>query len=648
MNMNKRISARALLAAASLAVSPSAWSLGLGDATVDSYLNQPLRARIDLISQASDDLASVSARLASADDYELIGASLEDVSVPIRFTVENIDGDAYLLASSQLPLNSPVLRLIVEVNWSSGRMLREYTIFLDPPMVSDQPAPLPRMDQREDPQAEPLPAERAPEPARAEPPARESDLSETASESVSAPTETAPSEPARAATAARPEPAAGEYGPVASGETLWGIAKDWSEGTGLSINKVMIAIQRENPQAFLNNNINLLKRGAILRMPAPGEVERISSATAYNEVASQEEAFYESKGQSAVYSTSTPLLSEDAAEDGYAYPDPQEPAVEPEPAPEPAEEVAAAETEAETVTQDETPAEEAAAEMAEVADATASVEPGTGAVVEEGRLELLPPSEASELDSTYGFEESEENGDTVLASQELRENLARTEEDLIATQQQNEYLEERIRELETQLEEAENATVADSDLAGMEQRLREERTAGQSDDVEKPWYSRFGVWLLGLLVLVAAGAGWFFSRRKDTDTGGETIQEIKDEAEELLRVLDDSTEDSEKAPSPETKEEDADEADEPESGQQDEKKADEEPSRPAPATRFGGSQDEASFLDTESSDPEIQLDLARAYISMGDKEAARGILEDVASSGSEEQKAEAQKMLDLM
>ena len=63
---------------------------------------------------------------------------------------------------------------------------------------------------------------------------------------------------------------------------------------------------------------------------------------------------------------------------------------------------------------------------------------------------------------------------------------------------------------------------------------------------------------------------------------------------------------------------------------------------------FGSSDDEASFLDTESSDPEIQLDLARAYISMGDKEAARVILEEVAANGSKEQQAEARKMLDLM
>ena len=124
MNSNNRgntsVCATALLAVASLGFSPAAWSLGRGDARVESYLNQPLQARIDLIIQAADDLSSATARLASAADYELIGASREAVSVPIRFTIEDIDGDAFILATSNLPISDPVLRLIVEVNWSSG------------------------------------------------------------------------------------------------------------------------------------------------------------------------------------------------------------------------------------------------------------------------------------------------------------------------------------------------------------------------------------------------------------------------------------------------------------------------------------------------------------------------------------------------
>ena len=156
MGLNFRLSATAVFAAVTMLLSPAAWSLGLGDAAVDSYLNQPLQARIDLISQASDDLGSVSARLASAEDYELIGASREAVSVPIRFTIEDVDGDAYILATSTLPIIDPVVRLIVEVNWASGRMLREYTLFLDPPTVPASAPALPRIDQRKPPPARPV------------------------------------------------------------------------------------------------------------------------------------------------------------------------------------------------------------------------------------------------------------------------------------------------------------------------------------------------------------------------------------------------------------------------------------------------------------------------------------------------------------
>ena len=601
MKSKTRISARAFLAVATLAASPAAWSLGLGDATVDSYLNQPLKARIDLVTQETDDLASVSAKLASAADYELIGASLEDVPVPVRFTVENIDGDAYLLASSKLPLNNPVVRLIVEVNWSSGRMLREYTLFLDPPLASDQAAPLPRIEQRESPPPAVVPepdpvqeqASSAPEPARTQPAATQP-----------------------AATTALP--AGTEYGPVASGETLWGIARDWSEGTGLGINKVMIAIQRENPDAFMNGNINLLKRGAILRMPAIDDVERISNSTAYDEVVSQEEAFRQRKGRPSAASTDMPLLSDDSSYPG-ASPSTPEPVV--------------AETEAagpEEATPDDvaSPVEEAIADEAVME---------TTAPAPQDQLELVPPSAASELDSTYGFEESESDGDAALATQALRENLARTEEELITQQQQNEYLEERIRELESQLESQQGAQVEDADLAAMEQRLSEQRRAEQSSAVEKPWYARMGVWLLGLLVLAAAVTGWILSRRSG-GSAEETIQDITDEAEEVLRVLED----------PESQQGDDESAAGDDEDSAAETAEDAGTEEEAKGGQFGAADDEADLLDEESSDPEIQLDLARAYISMGDKEAARVILEEVVANGTGEQQAEAQKMLDLM
>ena len=598
MNTINRISAAAILAAASLTFSPAAWSLGLGDATVESFLNQPLQVRIDLISRESDDLVSVTAKLASADDYELIGANREMVPVPIGFTVEDIEGDAHLVASSNLPIGDPVVRLIVEVNWSSGRLLREYMIFLDPPAFPEQ-APPPRIDERKSPPVVSEPA-REPSVTRAEeqPPA--------------------PAESSRPATSGQ-TPAPGEYGPVKNGETLWKIASNWSRGSGMDINKVMIAIQRENPSAFMKNNINLLKRGAILRMPEAADVDTISTATANNEVASQTDEFEGRKSAAAaeMASPSTPLLAEESAA------------------------VSTLESEAAT-TEADAPDEALQAETADISTASAEqpVEPTD-------QLELVPPSAESDLDSTYGFEETDEgNAEAVASTSALRENLARSEEELINQQQQNAYLAERIKELETELESAKAGQIEDAELANMEERIREERQAqaaasqkpaqsAREKAGDKPWYSRLSLWLVGLLVLVAVFVGWLISRRgggdeadSGTDSGQEQLREIKDEAEEVLRVLDEPDEVDE--PASEDSAEEPAEADEPE------------------ATPGDLSEDDAELLDEESSDPEIQLDLARAYISMGDKEAARVILEEVVANGSEEQQVEATKMLELL
>ncbi len=614
MNCNNRISASALLAAASLAFSPAAWSLGLGDAQVESFLNQPLKARIDLITQASDDLASVTARLASADDYALIGASRESVSVPVRFTVEDIEGDAYILATSDLPVGDPVLRLIVEVNWSSGRMLREYTLFLDPPAVPAA-APPPRIDQRK----RPAP----PATASAPPPAVEVK-----------PAAPAPVRPATTTTTATAATAA-EYGPVRSGDTLWSIATKWARGSDLNINQVMIAIQRENPEAFLNSNINLLKRGAILRMPLPADVETISASAAYRQVAEQEAEFTSARTAESVVSPATPLL----ADEGVAPAAIDQPAAAAE---EPAE-AAAADAAAESAqlepTLEESTPEEVAAEEAAAAEQAPADEELTATGESQDVLELVPPSSDSDsdLDSSPGFEETDEIAEVGVEAQSLRENLARTEEELINQQQQNAYLEERIRELESQLAEADQGRVDDAELASMEERLREQRaSAAAQPEREAPWYNRLSFWLIGLLVLVVAFVGWLLSRRGRTDAAEaaaeESLRDIQSEAEDVLRVLAEDT--PPRAGSAEVKEQ----AEEGEAAV-----AEDAESKPLDVD-----EDDAELLDEESSDPEIQLDLARAYISMGDKEAARVILEEVISNGTEAQQAEAQKMLDLL
>jgi pilus assembly protein FimV len=437
------------------------------------------------------------------------------------------------------------------------------------------------------------------------------------------------------------QPSQGEYGPVASGETLWEIAKDWSRGSGMDLNKVMIAIQRENPNAFLRGNINLLKRGAILRMPRAEDVRNMSTAAAISEVSAQTEEFRGSKPRETVASPSTPLLAGET--DSFAEPEP----VQPPPAPA---ETPVSEIEEELVE----PEEDLAAPEADIAEADSEETPGepeqeplAGADSEpqlRDQLELVPPSEESDLDSAYGFEETEDvTADASVATSTLRENLARTEEELITQQQQNEYLEERIKELEAQLADTDEGNVEDADMANMEERLRQERqqqTASQ--EASEPWYSKIPLWLVGLLVLAAGAIGWLLSRRGGEEllSEEEQIKEIKDEAEEVLRVLEEPPE----APEEQAAEEQAEKAAE-EGADEAAPEGAKEKSAAAP---FVTGSDDAELLDEESSDPEIQLDLARAYISMGDKEAARVILEEVQNNGNESQREEARKMLDLL
>jgi len=633
MNIRNHFRARIILGASLLAFSQIAWSLGLGEAKVESFLGQPLDVKIELITQASDDLASVSASLASAADYQLIGASRDDVSVPLQFSVENPDGNAYISVQSKLDINNPVLRLILEVNWPNGRMLREYTLFLDPSTFS-QPAPAPRIE-----------SEAKAEPATEAQPAPTPRV-ETASTAGEAP-EAQPPQPASAPAGDAVISGADEYGPVKSGDTLWRIAKDWSAGSGLNLNKVMLAIQRENPRAFSKNNINLLQRGAILRMPQRDDVNSMSSATARNEVQQQSDAF-QSRQSVSMASLAVPLISEESVS--------AEPVLDVQ-VPEKAEaqvEEQIEEQAGEQLAQNEEPLPETVTEEEPIpAELRTELAPS--------QLELLPPSEDNSLDSTYGFEESEAEADEAASERALREELSRKEEELINQQQQNEYLEQRLAELEDQLEESRKGTVEDKNLASMEERLREERLSDAKSDAPKvesspkpdePWYSRFWLWLLGLLVLVVVIVGWLMGRRGSSDTvvsdlGGATdpLHEIKDEAEDLLRVLDSESTDKVAEEVIEEVIEEVLAEEEAETPATDES----EDTQTMPASKdHSGTDEEAQLLDEESADPEIQLDLARAYISMGDREAARVILEEVIANGSEEQQAEANKMKDML
>lgn len=599
--------AKLLLLALLLFFSPLVFGLGLGNVKVESFLNQPLNARIDLLVRPGEDISGVTARLASAEDYALIGASRDAISVPLRFTIDTQTEQPFVRVTSNLPVNQPVVRLIIELNWANGRLLREYTLFLDPPTVPAA-APPPVVDERRQvaAPAAPVVTEEPTEPA----------VTVNTESTENAVADIEPGD-VPASTSSSQVTADGDYGPVQSGETLWKIATGWSTGSAASVNQVMLAIQRNNPQAFINNNINLLKRGAILRMPSAAEIAAISATEATAEVRTQAELFASGSSSEPV----RPAIS---------------PAVE-------------------------TP-------LVDVASDLSSSSPAEAILDESPKLEIVPPSDQSSADSAYGDENSPEGSSASTSMVSLQEELARKEEALITEQQTNEFLQQRIQELETQtaVPDTPSLEVEDEQLAEMEARLRDERLAAspaQSTDLNEdpsipvvndaasesePWYQRLITWLIAGLVILVAGVGWFLSRRDRVQaeaailiTKQETVRNIKDEAEEILKVLEpaDKTEPT-AVTEPSGMQNDADDV-----GPDLEQEAVKQP-------RFSQAKhlehEEAFVLDEDSADPEVRLDLARAYISMGDREAARAILSEVIEHGDDAQKVEAQTMLDAM
>ncbi|MCW8926643.1 MAG: hypothetical protein OQJ84_10315, partial [Xanthomonadales bacterium] len=152
--------------------SPALFALGLGGASVESYLDQPLDVRVEVISQSSEELQSVTVGLASADDFEMLGLSRSAITVPLDFELVTDTRQPYIHITSELKVNEPVVQVLVEVVWASGRMLREYTLFLDPPTVSSAapqplitPAPPPAVTDSAPVRVRPAPAVSTPPPA---------------------------------------------------------------------------------------------------------------------------------------------------------------------------------------------------------------------------------------------------------------------------------------------------------------------------------------------------------------------------------------------------------------------------------------------------------------------------------------------------
>jgi pilus assembly protein FimV len=300
-------SARAL--ALLLALPSAAFALGLGDIHLHSPLNAPLDADIELVDVAADEANTVQVQLASRDTFARYGldwpAYLSSVKVT---TARASDGRQTIRLRSTDPITEPFVTLLVDVSWSRGHLVREYTMLLDPPVyapgesaVASAPvaAPATGTGAREGSIARAAETPAAPAPAATPAPA-EAATAATAPESSTAAASPAPAPapaptpaPGRHAHAAPApaEPVSSESGNshvVQRGETLSEIAGGIA-GAGANTPKArtwMLAIYQANPQAF-RQNMNVLRSGAVLRIPEASEAAAVSPAEATAEIRRQ-------------------------------------------------------------------------------------------------------------------------------------------------------------------------------------------------------------------------------------------------------------------------------------------------------------------------------------------------------------------------
>jgi len=243
--------------------SSSLLAVGLGEISQSTDLNQPLSAEIPLLS--AGDLAEyeVKASLASNKEFNKVGVERIFFLNKLHFeTVRGKNGGIIIKVTTQTPVKEPFLNFVVELNWPNGRILREYTLLLDPPVFEETASSTINKTQTQ-------------------PPTPRVSQNHHAAESSTPPSRFKPSQ----------EPSArfsgSTYGPVAEADTLWEIALRVRPDRSLSVQQTVVAIYRANPDAFYRGNINNLSKGKVLQIPDAETIRNVPKRAALQDVVLQ-------------------------------------------------------------------------------------------------------------------------------------------------------------------------------------------------------------------------------------------------------------------------------------------------------------------------------------------------------------------------
>ncbi len=560
-----------------------AFALGLGQIQVKSRPGEPLLAEIPIVSSDPTELQGLQARLASPDTFRRIGLEPpQGIVSDLQFTpAVDERGRPVIRVTSTAPVQQAGLTFLVEVDWGQGRLVREYSALVDAPRtVAAPPAPSVAAPDAAPVIQRPAPPTAAPEPAAA------------ATAPAPSPAPTPQSEVATSPPPAAPPAENGEYGPVKRGDTLAGIAGGLAGMQGYSLDQTMLALLQANPDAFTGQNINLLKQGAVLRIPRGEELSRYSAREAANLVREQVASWREARRAQA--QAATPVAA-DAQPAGAA-----------------------------------------------AAGASSSAAPRR---VADARLEIAPP--AADAGDRAGTQSGASAGGE---GEMLRQELQETKETLAARDAEVQELKARVAELE-QLQKEQQSLIAmkDGALASAQQRLATTNAAqdatppaaGQPETASSSaWW-----WWLPVALLLGALAWWFARRRRPVAAAPATRISERFAVVPPPVVADESKAGESGAtetPTPATTPVWAGKAKPPAAA-------------PAPATPVVGNTPtwmapagaESGTIAPLNQAPggRERIELARAYADLGDRATARSLLQEVIEGGDAQARDEAAGVL---
>jgi pilus assembly protein FimV len=284
------------IVAAALFLPDTGYTLGLGEIEVNSALNQKLNADIELLSATPEEADTLIVKLASRKEFSRAGLDRPFLLNDLIFKSVEINGSSYIKVSSGSPIREPFLNFLVEIDWPNGRLLREYTVLLDPPVFMAQPTSTASTNissVSNDSGFRPasgggnnitpvvtsgLSVSSRPVPTAQVAPAS-APVTQSQSGAVRQTSRTSPPAFTQPQQRAAINQAAGSY-KIKAGDTAWKLAAAMRPDQSVTVTQMMIAMLQENPESFINENINGLKRGYVLRVPDYGQITSISHADA--------------------------------------------------------------------------------------------------------------------------------------------------------------------------------------------------------------------------------------------------------------------------------------------------------------------------------------------------------------------------------